>query len=213
MAIKRLNAKKPVFAAFIVVLILVSSFSFHNYSAEATPDSNQAASLGWDQTELQNLTRNDGTLDLVVGVGTQPGSLREITKIIAQYSGSITDTLNMDTLKTVIVSINAQNAPEAASKLKTSGYTRYVELNGEGHLDYVPNDANWTLQWGLKKSAQTTLGTPQKATTHILVAVIDTGIDYTHPDLIANYVPLGYDWVNNDTDPLDDEGMGPLALE
>mgnify|MGYP003882747165 CR=1 FL=1 len=32
----------------------------------------------------------------------------------------------------------------------------------------------------------------------MLVAVIDTGIDYEHPDLAANYVPLRYDWVNYD---------------
>ena len=43
---------------------------------------------------------------------------------------------------------------------------------------------------------------------HVLVAVVDTGIDYTHPDLMANYVPIGYDWVNNHTAPLDDHGHG-----
>ena len=42
----------------------------------------------------------------------------------------------------------------------------------------------------------------------VLVAVIDTGIDYNHSDLAANYVPLGFDWVNNDTDPMDDNGHG-----
>jgi subtilisin len=35
------------------------------------------------------------------------------------------------------------------------------------------------------------------------VAVIDTGIDYTHPDLDDNYVG-GYDFVFNDDDPFDD---------
>ena len=39
------------------------------------------------------------------------------------------------------------------------------------------------------------------------VAVIDTGIDYTHPDLAANYAG-GYDFVNDDYDPLDDNGHG-----
>jgi len=41
-----------------------------------------------------------------------------------------------------------------------------------------------------------------------IVAIIDTGIDYQHPDLIDNYVPLGYDWVNDDNDPMDDNGHG-----
>jgi thermitase len=189
-------------------MILVSSLAFHNYSAQAAADTNQATSLGWDQNDLQNLTRSDGSLDLVVGVGTQPGSLREITDLIAQYGGAITDTLNMDTIKTVIVNVPASKATAAASQLKTSGYTRYVELNGEGQLDYVPNDANWTQQWGLQKIGVDYAWNTTKGDKSILVAVIDSGIDYNHPDLQANYVPLGYDWVNKDTDPLDDEGHG-----
>lgn len=42
----------------------------------------------------------------------------------------------------------------------------------------------------------------------LLVAVVDTGVDYNHPDLSSNYAPLGYDWVNNDSDPSDDNGHG-----
>jgi len=37
----------------------------------------------------------------------------------------------------------------------------------------------------------------------IKIAIIDTGVDYTHPDLKDNYKG-GYDFVNNDTDPMDD---------
>ncbi|NLG04202.1 MAG: S8 family serine peptidase, partial [Clostridia bacterium] len=41
----------------------------------------------------------------------------------------------------------------------------------------------------------------------ILVAVIDTGVRYTHLDLIDNCVD-GYDFVNEDSDPMDDQGHG-----
>jgi subtilisin len=36
---------------------------------------------------------------------------------------------------------------------------------------------------------------------------MDTGVDYTHPDLWANYRG-GYDFVNNDSEPRDDQGHG-----
>jgi serine protease len=41
----------------------------------------------------------------------------------------------------------------------------------------------------------------------VRVGVIDSGIDYSHPDLKDNYAG-GYDWVNKDTDPMDDNGHG-----
>ena len=40
-----------------------------------------------------------------------------------------------------------------------------------------------------------------------IVAVLDTGVDYTHPDL-AGKVVKGFDWVNGDSDPMDDNGHG-----
>ena len=48
---------------------------------------------------------------------------------------------------------------------------------------------------------------------NITVAVIDTGIDYTHPDLGGCFgagcrVVAGYDFVNNDGNPMDDHGHG-----
>ncbi len=41
----------------------------------------------------------------------------------------------------------------------------------------------------------------------INVSIQDTGIDYNHPDLAGNYKG-GYDFVNNDADPMDDHGHG-----
>jgi subtilisin family serine protease len=48
---------------------------------------------------------------------------------------------------------------------------------------------------------------------NIKIGIIDTGIDYTHPDLGQGFgsgfkVVGGYDFVNNDPDPMDDHGHG-----
>ncbi len=68
------------------------------------------------------------------------------------------------------------------------------------------------LPWGITRigAPQAWLGTPEQPGnlgTDVAVAILDTGIDYTHPDLAGNYVS-GYDFVNDDWDPLDDNGHG-----
>ncbi|MCH7802829.1 MAG: S8 family serine peptidase, partial [Acidobacteria bacterium] len=47
----------------------------------------------------------------------------------------------------------------------------------------------------------------------VTIGIIDTGVDYTHPDLGGCFgndckVIDGYDFVNNDNDPMDDHGHG-----
>jgi subtilisin len=64
-----------------------------------------------------------------------------------------------------------------------------------------------TLDWGVDRIDAEVVHASNNKGTGVKVAVIDTGIYYTHPDLGANYIG-GYDFVNNDADPMDDNGHG-----
>jgi subtilisin family serine protease len=75
-------------------------------------------------------------------------------------------------------------------------------------------DAELDNSWGVKKigGGGTTVGGTTYTGSGQTVFILDSGIDYTHPDLAANYSGAGsglnYDFVNNDPDPYDDNDHG-----
>lgn len=123
----------------------------------------------------------------------------------------------------------------------------YAEPNFILHAATTPNDTRFGSMWGLNNSGQSIQGVTGVAdadidapeawaittgSRNVVVGVIDTGVDYNHPDLLANiwtnpgeiagnnvdddsngYVDdvHGYDFANNDADPFDDNGHGTHA--
>jgi subtilisin family serine protease len=68
-------------------------------------------------------------------------------------------------------------------------------------------DAELDNSWGVKRIGGGSVHANGIRGAGVKVAILDTGIDYTHPDLAANYAG-GWDFVNNDADPFDDNKHG-----
>jgi thermitase len=83
---------------------------------------------------------------------------------------------------------------------------RYAQGNATLHAVGTANDPLFTAQWGLPN-----IGAPKawdsSEGSGVSVAVIDTGIDSTHPDLAGNVV-LFKNYVNPGATAADDEGHG-----
>jgi subtilisin family serine protease len=142
----------------------------------------------------------------------------------------------------VKVKLKPEMTPKAAiADLRRNPRVEYAEPNFVVNaLDKFPNDPDINLLWGLHNNGQTngTAGVDVEApaawdistgSAEVVVAVIDTGIDYTHPDLTPNMrlntdeIPqngldddgngfvddvYGYDVYNDDPDPNDDHFHG-----
>lgn len=93
-----------------------------------------------------------------------------------------------------------------------------VQLGMRMQNKYIPNDALFSKQWHLRNTGQSagTPGIDAHVTTvwdtykgaGITIGIVDDGLQFTHPDLAANYVAsLSYDFYDGDEDP------SPLIVE
>jgi subtilisin family serine protease len=129
---------------------------------------------------------------------------------------------------------------QAVQRMRANPNVAYAEPNYLIATDVVPDDPRAGEMWGLINTGQTG-GTPDAdidaemawevstGSRDVIVAVLDSGCDYNHPDLAANIwtnpgeIPgnrvdddrngfvddvHGYDFRNNDGDPFDDNGHG-----
>jgi subtilisin family serine protease len=103
-----------------------------------------------------------------------------------------------------------------ANTMKESPQVEFASPNYRRELCATPNDTNFSSLWGMHNTGQTggtadaDIDAPEAwnvstGSTNVIVAVIDTGFDYTHPDLAANA------WINPGEIPgnnRDDDGNG-----
>ncbi|RMH19241.1 MAG: hypothetical protein D6698_05940 [Gammaproteobacteria bacterium] len=132
-----------------------------------------------------------------------------------------------------------QTVMQAMNSLSNQPWVARVQPNYIRHATALPNDPRFAEYWGLNNTGQTVNGVTGLAgadisavkawgeatdCSAIVVAVIDTGVDYNHPDLGANIwsnageIPAngidddangfiddvrGWDFVQGDNDPMD----------
>lgn len=82
----------------------------------------------------------------------------------------------------------------------------FVSPNGFYRMSYTPNDTLWSVQWGPKKIQAQDAWNLTKGNSSVIVAILDTGVDYLHEDLSGNM------WKNPSEDGgtpgVDDDGNG-----
>lgn len=81
----------------------------------------------------------------------------------------------------------------------------YAEPDFKVYAFFTPNDPNWSssYQWGVRDiNADDAWDIAGLGSMNASVAIVDQGVYYTHVDLAAAYgSPVGYDFVDNDSDP------------
>ena len=138
---------------------------------------------------------NDSRVDVFVNFDRMPGQQDEA--LVRAFGGRIKYTYS-------ITPSIAANIPKAAiNGLLKHPHVTAVELDGEVYA----MDQELDNSWGVKRINAGTVHASGNTGTAIKIGIIDSGINYTHPDLDGVYSG-GYDFVQNDPDPMDVYGHG-----
>ncbi|RYG33980.1 hypothetical protein EON81_16790 [bacterium] len=127
------------------------------------------------------------------------------------------------------VEIDGTVNPGALARLSERPGVAEASYDRAAQAAYTPNDPDWNQQWHLRTIKTDLAWDRSLGSNKITVAIMDTGVDVTHPDLAANiwknqgeipgngldddgngYVDdvNGYDFAYGDSDPADDNSHG-----
>ena len=178
-------------------------------------------------------------------VGLQPDATEsDLLLAVQALGGTLRKHLRLDGQTGYLVALaspTCRAVPDAIADLSArQDLVRQVEPDMVMRTESFPNDPKWNEQWSLHNTGQRSgrinadIDAPeawsiQTGSTNVIVAVVDTGVDYNHPDLQKNMwinpreTPdngqdddqngfiddtRGWDFSDNDPDPMDLAGHG-----
>ena len=133
----------------------------------------------------------------------------DLEQIIASHGGRSHNENKAIRLHTVVVPQGAEE--KVAEALSHNPKIKFAELDRQVHLEpnMAVNDSYYSSEWHLAK-----IGAPAAwdvaSGSGVIVAVLDTGVDGTHPDLAARMV-AGYNYYDNNADTSDIHGHGTMV--
>ena len=162
------------------------------------------------------------SLVLIGGANTIKGKPAKVSdEIIIKFAPDVTDAQKTEILKKygllkkkdskkrgAFSVFKHGNPASILNSLKKEKGVIYAEQNAYAYaFNFVPNDPYYSYQWHMtriemEKAWEITQGEG------VVVAIIDTGVKQSLEDLANTNFTTGYDFVNNDNDPTDDEGHG-----
>lgn len=243
-----MNKKNTLFLSLIFIL---SAFSFSTFSG--MPSSGTGFSNINNQTTKPSRTSNQNiplNEPLAKGTATTQSITRYVVKfkkatslqkknqIHQEYGAALNFRLIQQNNMDIIESNRTQD--ELMKDYGANGDILYIEPEMQVEIFATPNDTKYNQLWGMNNTGQTSgnadadINAQQawditKGSSDVVIAVIDTGVDYNHEDLKDNiwtnpneiagngvdddnngYIDdiHGIDTYNNDSDPMDDNNHG-----
>ena len=206
----RLTRLLPLF----VVLLIVSCFSAQ---AEGPVDGPQASSgqaheaMGVRRGTPPRATEESVPAELIVKF--RPGVSKAVRAATVATEGAVV-LRHLLVPDYALVRVPEGQEEEFLARLEANPRVEGAERNVIRQATFVPNDPGYPYQWHMPQ-IQMELAWDVANGSGVIVAVIDSGVAYENyagfvqaPDLAGTSFTAGYDFVNSDTHPNDDDGHG-----
>lgn len=208
---------------WIILIILLLVVPIVAVTAETVNGKDNINGHIFENKELNVPTKDFVPDEIIVkfkdGVGED-----NIKKINSKHGGSVIETSSYSGSKRIAIS-KGKKVSEMVQLYKAEDAVEYAEPNYVASILMIPNDPLYKYQWHLNNSVyggihtEAAWGVSQGS--GVTVAVIDTGIAYENyfnprtrksyyqaPDLNGTCFVSGYDFVENDNHPNDDNSHG-----
>lgn len=182
--------RKVFVVLWIIAIISSTSFSLH------------ATAVTYPDIPVSKMDKDQKVIVIVTAAGDIESAVEEVTTLIphSEIRKTFTRALNgfsMELMESEVEMLKTLNQIERVDKVVN------YKANLDGSVPFVGGD---DVRGMLDRNGERLTGKGVK------VAVIDTGIDYRHPDLKRNYKG-GYDVIDYDHDPMETiASQGPPTL-
>jgi len=133
-------------------------------------------------------------------------SQRELAAVFAAAGVVVEE--HVPAIRAYLVRVDPSRQAAAVARLRASPAVARAGPDVVAHaLDTTPNDDEWPLQSGLRVVGLPRAWDTSRGSSHLVVAVVDTGVDPAQPDLRGALVP-GMNFVDPAAPPGDDHGHG-----
>ncbi|MFQ6043748.1 MAG: S8 family serine peptidase, partial [Candidatus Poribacteria bacterium] len=196
--------------AFNLFLTILSLCSFAAYSAIAQQFQ------AWNPPPIQAPKYVQGEIVVKFKAGVNQNAIDGFNREQKVSVLEINNALGFMRLKTPV----GKSVEEMASIYRNNPDVEYAEPNFIVTADMVPNDPYYPLQWHLDNPDYGGINMEEAwdistGSSSVIVAVLDTGVAYEDydiylqaPDLAGTTFVPGYDFINDDAHPNDDNAHG-----
>ncbi len=223
MRIMRTNIRPLAFVLLAAIIIALFFQASSGYAQEASPTETPIVETTKTPVSTENADITTTATYVPIETQTHSTEIQETSKLLIKISrnarlanvmvrmdeyGHVVESEELAKLGIFILEVPTYQLDEKISELRNISGVGWVEPDYPVQaLETIPNDPSFPTQYAL-----TAIHAPQgwdisTGSSAITIAVLDSGVDLSHPDL-AGKIVQGYDFVNNDNNPQDDYGHG-----